>query len=378
MRFITAARPYVPEDYYAAEYLRKTHLFRMYMAGPEMRTCANFGDGPPRDWHAIRPIMYRLASEYGDGHTQWLAQHLPDRNDLDTLCWGLLWYDPAVQAEEPDDLPLWHAFEVAGFGAARTSWGEEALTLHLRSGRAAVSHSHLDVNNFLLNAGGEWLLRDYGYGEVGEGYFNREVIYFSNSTAAHNCLVIGEKHQRKGADSEGRITDAEESDGVVWFRSDATKAYEGAESVVRELALVLPHEGTGKWGYVLVRDRAQTAAPETFDFMLNPGGEVAVNGDTFTIQCEKSRLVGKVIAPSAVTVEVLPGIGEHINVEDPRCLRIRAPEKAREVEFVVVLVPLAEGEEAPRIGLSDGAVCVGEDRLVLSPDGTAAPRREAG
>jgi|GEM_PF-2188095 len=378
MRFITAARPYVPEDYYAAEYLRNTHLFRMYMAGPEMRTCANFGDGPPRDWHAIRPIMYRLASECGDGRTQWLAQHLPDRNDLDTLCWGLLWYDPAVQAEEPEDLPLWHAFEVAGFGAARTSWEEDALTLHLRSGRAAVSHSHLDVNNFLLNAGGEWLLRDYGYGEVGEGYFNREVIYFSNSTAAHNCLVIGEKHQRKGADSEGRITDAEESDGVVWFRSDATKAYEGAESVVRELALVLPHEGTGKWGYVVLRDRARTAAPETFDFMLNPGGEVAVNGDTFTIQCEKSRLVGKVIAPSGVTVEVLPGIGEHINVEDPRCLRIRAPEKAREVEFVVVLAPLAEGEEAPRIGLSDGAVCVGEDRLALSPEGTAAPRREAG
>ncbi|MDH4179885.1 MAG: heparinase II/III-family protein, partial [Armatimonadota bacterium] len=373
-------RPYVPEDYYAAEYLHNTHLFRMYMAGPEMRTCANFGDGPPRDWHAIRPIMYRLASEYGDGRTQWLAEQLPDRDDVDALCWSLLWYDAALDVERPDDLPLWRAFEEAGFGAARTSWAEEALTLHLRSGRAAVSHSHLDVNNFLLNAGGEWLLRDYGYGKVGEGYFNRDVTYFSNSTAAHNCLVIGGRDQGKDADSIGTITDAAEMNGLIWLRSEATKAYQGAESVVRELALVLPHEGTGKWGYVVVRDRAQTAAPETFDFMLNPGGEVVVNGDTFTIQCEQSRLMGKVIAPSAVTIEVLPGIGEHINVEDPRCLRIRAPEKASEVEFIVVLVPLADGEEAPEIaavGSGVSGASVGGESVVFSAGGTEPPRRKA-
>ncbi|MCJ7822111.1 MAG: heparinase II/III-family protein, partial [Armatimonadetes bacterium] len=298
-----------------------------------------------------------------------------------TLCWTLLWEDAGLDAVPPDDLPVWHVFKQTGFASARTSWEEDALTLHLRSGRAAVSHSHIDVNNFLLNAGGEWLLRDYGYGEVGPGYFNRAIAYFSNATAAHNCLVIGEQDQRTDDDSVGTITDAEERDGVVWFRSDATKTYEGAESVVRELALVSPHGETGKWGYVVVRDLAKTAAPETFDFMLNPGGEVAVEGDGFTIQGEHSRLVGKVLAPAGVTIEVLPGIGEHINVEDPRCVRIRAPEKASDVEFVVVLVPLAEGEDAPEIGaLGAGAAGaqVGADRILFSTDGREPPRREAG
>ncbi len=377
MRFITAVRPYSDEDFYGATYLRNTPLFRMHMAGPRMGQVANFGDGPARDWHAIRPIMYRLASEYRDPVTQWLAESLPDRHDVDATCWSLLWYDATLEAQAPNDLPTWHAFQGTGFASARTSWDEDALTLHLRSGRTVVSHSHLDINNFLLNAGGEWLLRDYGYGTVGEGYFNREVIYFNTSTWAHNAVVIGGQDQRTDEDSGGTITDAVEQDGVVWIRSDATKAYDGAESVVRELALVMPHAGTGKWGYVVVRDRARTQSAQTFDFMLQPGGDLRIAGDTFVIEAEHSRLAGRVLAPSSMTMSVSEGIGDRVNVDSPRTLRISARGEAREMEFVVVLVPLAEGEEAPEIAaLGDGAVGarVGTDRLVFSGEGTTPPQ----
>lgn len=378
MRLIEAVRPYCEEDFYAHDYFRHTSLFRLYLAGPGIPTVANFGDGPPRDWHAIRPMMYRLASQYEDGLTQWLAEALPDRTNIDGACWSLLWYDPSVKPAVPQDQPLWHAFTKTGFAGVRTSWGEDALTLHLRSGKAPVSHSHLDVNNFLLNAAGEWLLRDYGYGKVSAGYFTREVVYFNSDTRAHNCLVIGDTHQRIADDSVGVITDALEDEGAVWLRSDATKCYEGAESVVRELALVMPHEGTGRWGYVVVRDRAKTVEPEVFDFMLNPGGEVTIEGDGFTIECEGARLEGKVLEPQGCTMEVLPGVGEHINVEDPRCVRIRAPERATQVEFVVVLVPLAEGEEGPAVSpLEDGrtGAKVGGEQVVFSASGRDAPQR---
>jgi len=373
VRFITAARRFSDEDFYQAPYFRNTHLFRLYLAGPRLAQIANFGDGLTRDWHAMRTTMYRLASEYRDGRAQWLAEQLPERPDLDATCWELLWYDATVRPELPPGQPLWHGFKETGFAGARTSWEPDALTLHLRSGKAHVSHSHLDVNNFLLNAAGEWLLKDYGYGKVGAGYFTKEVSYFSISTAGHNCLVIGGRDQRRGDDSIGTISDAAEDDGVVWFRSDAAPCYEGAESVVRELALVNPHPGTGQWGYVIVRDLARTKSEEAFDFMLQPGGEVETAGDTFTIGCEQARLFGRVLAPGGVTMEVLPGVGENINVDDPRTLRISAPGRAKEVEFVVVLVPLAEGEEAPEITTRDGAVCVGGDRIAFSADGKTAP-----
>ena len=378
VRMITAVRPYAPHDFYSAEYFRNTPLFRLYLAGPRIEQCANFGDGLTRDWHAMRTTMYRLASEYRNPVTQWMAEHLPDRPDIDATCWGLLWYDPTVEPRLPEDQPLWHAFKETGFAGARTSWDEDALTLHLRSGKAPVSHSHLDVNNFLLNVGGEWLLRDYGYGEVGEGYFTKEVAWFNLSTWSHNCLVIGGKDQRRDNDSIGVITDAAERDGVIWFRSDATKCHEGAKSVVRELALARPNERTGKWGYLVVRDTAETNQPETYDFMLQPGGRVELAGDTFTIHGEKARLFGKVLSPAGVTMETLPGMGDRINVKDPLCLRITAPGAAANIEFTVVLVPLAEGEEAPTISASDtaGAV-VGSDSLTLSPTGKEPPTRAA-
>jgi len=375
IRFVTGCRPYLANDYYQAEYMRNTHLFRLYLAGPEMRQIANFGDGPDRDWHANRPLMYRLAGEFRTPLTQWLAEQMPDRADVDALTYNLLWHDPAVPAELDPALPTWHAFKVTGFAGARTSWQPDALTLHLRSGQANVSHSHLDVNNFVLNAAGEWLLKDYGYGKVGPGYFSKEVSYFSNNTAGHNCLVIGGKDQRTEDDSIGTITEGAEHDGVVWFRSDATPCYEGAESVVRELALVKPHPGTGRWGYVIVRDLARTKSEETFDFMLQPGGEAETAGDTFTIAGKQARLFGKVLAPRGVTIQVLPGVGENINVDNPRTLRISAPGKTKEVEFVVVLVPLAEGEDAPEIMTRDGAVCVGGDKITFSADGKTAPHQ---
>lgn len=392
LRFITAVSPFVATDFYASPFLRNTHLFRLYLAGPQIGTCANFGDGPPRDWHAVAPLMRRLATEYRDPTAQWLAEALPEREDLDAAAYDLLWADPSLKSRPPDHLPLWHLFRQTGFAAARTSWREDALTLHVRSGRADVSHSHLDANNFLLNAGGEWLLHDYGYGKVGPGYFNRAVAYFSNDTAGHNCLVVGGKNQRKDADSLGTLTDAAEQNGVVWFRSDATKAYAGAESVVREWALVRPHSSTGKWGYLVVRDRARFPTAQGFDFMLQPGAPVEYAGkrvgpgfseptveagsDRFVVRGERASLVGVVVSPRRAVMRAFPGLG-NVNVEEPLALRISAPSPVREIEFTVVFVPLAEGEQAPSIEALPGKVGarVGEDRLVFDPEGTRPPER---
>jgi hypothetical protein len=376
VRCASAMRAHFATDFWQTTNLKNGHLFRLYMAGPQLAQIANFGDGLTRDWHAMRTTMYRFAAEYRNPLAQWLAEALPDRQEADPCLYALLWHDPTVPAEIPADQPLWKAFHDTGFAGVRSSWGEEAMTVHLRSGVTNVSHSHFDVNDFLLNAGGEWLLQDYGYGKVGPGYFDRGTIYFSVSTLGHNCLVIGGKDQRNAPDSLGTITHAEERDGLVWLRSDATPVYEGATSVVRELIVVKPHAGTGKWGHVIVRDRARAAQPETFDFMLQPGGEVIPCGDCFEIRGKAARLVGRVLSPSDVTLSLMPGLGEHVNVPAPFSLKLAAP-AATEAEFVVVLVPLAEGESYPTVSLEGGVVRVGGDRIVLSANGEDAPHREA-
>lgn len=393
LHVISAVRPYLGEDFYASPFLRSTPVWRLYMAGSRIDTVANFGDATTRDWCVIAPLMYRLAAEYRDPRTQWLAEALPERKDPDSSLYEFLWRDPSLDARKPDDLPLWHAFKTTGFASARTSWADDALTLHVRSGQTSVSHSHLDVNNFLLDAGGEWLVRDYGCGDAGPGYWDG-AEYFGRDTVGHNCLLIGGKNQRMDDDSAGVITNAAEENGVVWFRSDATTAYDGAESVVREWALVKPHPGTGKWGYLVVRDRARVKDRQTLDFMLQPGGAVTFPSigtvsppsaaieagaiDSFVIQGKRARIDARVLSPARVTMRVFPGRG-NINVGDPFTLQISAPQPASEVEFIVVLVPLAEGEKPPAIeGLGEGlaGVRVGEETLLFDPTGEGPPHRE--
>ena len=374
VRYLEAVRPYSIEDFYAYPYFSNTYLFRLHLAGPDVGQIANFGDGRTRDWHAMETTMYRLASQYQNPVTQWLAESMPDRSDIDAACWGLLWFDPSLKGELSCDTPLSKVFKETGFAGARTSWATEAMTLHLRSGAADVSHSHLDVNNFLVNVSGEWLLKDYGYGEVGPGYFNKQTIYFSTGTWGHNCLVINNSHQRRESDSIGRITDSIDTGDLVWWRSDASSCYEGAESVVRELVMVRPTKTMSKWGFVVVRDQAKMSKPSTFDFMLQPGGEVVVSGNQFRIKGKNTELAGKVLTPVKADMRVEQGIGGNVNVDDPLSLRISSPGKSSEIEFLVVLLPVKPEEDPPQISMDKEGLEIGETRLVFSRDGRAEPK----
>lgn len=375
VRLIEAVRPYAADDFYRFPYFRNTPLFRLYLAGPRLEEIANFGDGRTTDWHAVRPMMWLLAARYRDPLTQWLAGQLPDRDDIDATFWSLLWFDPSVPAARPAGQPLSHVFRETGFAGARSSWNDGALTLHLRSGRADVSHSHLDVNNFLLNVDGEWLLRDYGYGKVGPGYFNKSTIYFSTGTWGHNCLVIGERHQRRDRDSVGVITDAVDDGRMAWWRSDATTCYTGAESVSREIVLIRSTADATAPGVVVIRDLARTRQPTTFDFMLQPGGPVEIKDHrTFEIRGSNTRLDGTVLLPAQVTMAAGPGWGDNMNVDDPLSLRISAAAPVREVEFVVVLAPVAAEQPGPAVSGTGHTVQVGRTELRLAPDGRSRPQ----
>ena len=62
-----------------------------------------------------------------------------------------------------------------------------------------------------------------------------------------------------------------------------------------------------------------------------------------------------------------------MNVQDPLSLRVSAPGKEREVEFVVVLIPLSPGETHPQVRAVPGGLQVGGSRLRLSQDGRSQP-----
>jgi hypothetical protein len=120
---------------------------------------------------------------------------------------------------------------------------------------------------------------------------------------------------------------------------------------------------------------ARSEQPETFEFMLQPGGEIEMIPGGFVITGKNARLMGRVLSPAEVSMSVAPGLGEHVNVPAPFTLRIAIPERVKEAEFLVVLVPLAEGEAAPAVELREGVVHIGGDAIELSADGKSPMRR---
>jgi hypothetical protein len=124
----------------------------------------------------------------------------------------------------------------------------------------------------------------------------------------------------------------------------------------------------------VIRDTARTSDTTTYDFMLQPGGKVTLSDDGFLLEAAGARLVGRVLLPAGVTLTTAAGFGGNINVDDPLSLRIAAPGTARQMEFLLVLVPLARDEKEPAIVYTDQVVRIGTREIRFEQDGRTRPR----
>ncbi|WP_226781315.1 heparinase II/III family protein [Oceaniglobus trochenteri] len=164
-------------------------------------------------------VLRRLASVFGDGHVQWLADHdeafdMSDSAqgvyeaayeghsvasdwqpyvDRQSVCvaWNALWHDGRVAAVAPGDLdPLAH-FDNQGMVVMRSDWTGAATLATLSCGplaghRAAdlyaasdgtvpdvnINHAHIDHGAITLFTKGRYVLIPAGYGRRDSGYQN--------------------------------------------------------------------------------------------------------------------------------------------------------------------------------------------------------------
>jgi hypothetical protein len=240
---------------------RNTAQYCQYLSLPvsawtRTNCIVDLADCPRGHWYGPDHILRHLASRYHDGHPQWLAEQIDKANvDSPGARWlNLIWYDPAVPAVPPRDLPTLHHFEDMGLVSARTGWdGRESLLVFKCGpfiGHQAVDefsydpgggHVHPDVGHFVLFGAGQWLVRDDGYQD--------------KWTDQHNTLSIdgvgqlGEGHQWFDgtacllARSRPRILRASSSAELDQITGDVTAAYPkraGLQRFVRHLLFVKP------------------------------------------------------------------------------------------------------------------------------------------
>src|SRR5262249_27135238 len=171
--FADAHRRAGGESLYGRPWLKNTWLYRLYCWLPD-DTYVYLNDSFPSGRYNIlgsasSHVLRKLASEYGNGYMQWLAarDEAFDYGDahpgvyrspydwtanrpyptsrMHCLAWNFLWYDPAVEARPPDDLPTGHHFANQGVVIARSGWKNDSSVVTFSSGPVGGHEAHRRV-----------------------------------------------------------------------------------------------------------------------------------------------------------------------------------------------------------------------------------------
>lgn len=116
----------------------------------------------------------------------------------------LFWYASAPLPKTAPTLPLVESFSRISQAFMRTSWTDpNAWYVALKGGKAVVSHSHLDLGSFVLDAFGQRWASDLGpetYG-VPEYFGKLRWTYYRAQTRAHNTIAVDDANEDRSADA---------------------------------------------------------------------------------------------------------------------------------------------------------------------------------
>jgi hypothetical protein len=319
LKFMVLARQLLGEDFFAGNaWFENTAYFRLYGMLPQnawqrSNSLMTFADGPRYDWYGPEYMLRRLASEYRDGHAQWLADALDQANvcGSDARFLNLLWMDPSVAPVPPADLPTFRHFEDMGIVFLRSGWGGDEALFAFKCGphigRHAVErysydpgggHVHPDAGSFLLFANGDWLIVDDGY-------------TFKTTAFQNTALVNGIGQEGEGSawfqgsilcaeDRGARITRADFGDGEHYLIGDATAAYRheaGLSEFLRHVLYLAP----STW---IIVDELTAGAPSQFELYFHADFPFESAGaNSYRVQGTRGALTMTFLAPENAAKE---------------------------------------------------------------------------
>lgn len=236
LRYIELARDFLGRNYYGSTWLKSIPAFVIFSTIPDFseNNCVmSFGDSH-RDYRSHGPthILYRLASEYRNGHAQWLAKEMDKRNigRGDYCTWlNLFWYDERIPATPISALPTFSNSDDIGWVTTRSGWDAGAVMVGFKCGpmhghkaqqyynqqfRAGLGryhdiqggHNHPDINSFQVYAYGRWLAIDPPYERP-------------KWTRTHSTILVN---------GQGQL-----GEGKTWFDRDAALAAKASSSLIK-------------------------------------------------------------------------------------------------------------------------------------------------
>ena len=170
----------------------------------------------------------------------------------------------------------------------RSSWTDlDAIYVAIKGGSPSVSHGHMDIGSFVINAGKErW-----------------QVLRYNNFY--HNTLTFDDELQR--VEGYALITSFSDKPSFINATLDISKVYNGKASSVKRGITIVDNQ------YVMVRDEIESSDKATSVRwnMVTPA-IVKVNEDgTATLTQNGKRLLLKVVSPENATITLRPTTPVH-------------------------------------------------------------------
>jgi hypothetical protein len=231
--FVEALLQVTGEDLYQHPFWSRCSRFLPYLALPDFSAWSNYADTGYRGLGGSA-FFHGVAARRGDGLAQHYGNLIQQRHGPGS--WqSLLYYDERVAEQPLAAEPPCRFFSSIHLASFRSGWDENAICMLFKGGSNAWSHTHLDLNSFLIYAGGERLATEPGPEPYSLAYWHS--IQPCVSTSWHNCIVVDGAHQRVAAqyamsydlaeagDCYSRCEDHLSTPDLELLKGDATTAY---------------------------------------------------------------------------------------------------------------------------------------------------------
>lgn len=324
--------------------LSKSGLVPMICAGPT-NYILNFADSGENSKVTTSAAMFFLSNVYNNPQiSNYLHSLIKSTNTL-AKPFHVVWYKtPTNEASNPP-LDYYLDGEINELVFLRSSWTDpNASWIGIKSGVNSSPHSHLDLGNFELDAGGVRWAKDLGSDDYNlDGYWAMGVngkrwSYYRLNSFSHNVPLLGNKNQYELA--KARFTAKDLNVATPSATVDLTQAYRDFVSKsTRKVSLV-----DNRKNFLIEDTHLLIKTTEVAWGMMTAnsievikGGKAILRNATVT----SKTLEAEIISPKGAEFSVESAIQkapEKTNDNHSR-LMVRLPNQSGEVKIIVKLTP---------------------------------------
>ena len=275
----------------------ETGDFRVASAGPSGQSF-NYADADANMQSA--PEMFWLAKRfskplYATSESSIVARTSPG-------IFHLVWSQPHMSQLHAPQLPLDLRFSRIDLAYFRTSWTDpNAIFVGFKGGNNAVSHGHLDLGTFVLDAFGERWALDLGPDDYDlPGYFGAERWqYYRLRSEGHNVLTLGSGNQVLSA--KAPLHDFRSTPTAGFAEVDLTEAYRPAfKRVGRQMTLERSPQQR-----VMMTDTVDGDNKQTIRWNMHTRAQIQLDGRRAVLELNGKRLRATIELPSDAVFEIV-------------------------------------------------------------------------